>query len=156
MKKTACTLLILAGALGLILSACGSPQTGAKVFDPATTAQALLDSSAFSEALEPLDATLIYDQLDGDALTGSAVYASTGATAEEIAVLSLTDEDAAKAALAVLQGRVDSQKEVLRDYQPNEISKLDKAILERRGSTVLLVVAADADAAQKALDEWSK
>ena len=41
---------------------------------------------------------------------------------------------------------------VLESYQPDEVSKLDSAIVEQRGNSVLLAVAADADAAQKALD----
>ena len=44
------------------------------------------------------------------------------------------------------------QKEALASYQPDEVSKLDAAVLEQRGSSVLLAVANDADAARKAVD----
>ena len=44
------------------------------------------------------------------------------------------------------------QKEALADYQPQEVSKLENAILEAKGDTLLLVVAADDQAARTALD----
>ena len=40
----------------------------------------------------------------------------------------------------------------LKDYQPEEVGKLDGAILDRQGTTVLLAVPASHDLAQAALD----
>ena len=117
-------------------------------------AQALLDSGAFSDALDTVDqdtAAALYG-IDADTITGSAVYTSLSAGAEEIAVLVLTDEDAAAAALDGLEARVADQKAVLESYQPDEVSKLDSAIVEQRGNSVLLAVAADAEKARAALD----
>ena len=72
---------------------------GPDPYDPETAAQALLDSGAFSDALDTVDqdtAAALYG-IDADTITGSAVYTSPSAGAEEIAVLVLTDEDAAAA-----------------------------------------------------------
>lgn len=41
---------------------------------------------------------------------------------------------------------------MLESYQPDEVSKLDSAIVEQRGNSVLLAVAADAEKARAALD----
>ena len=114
----------------------------------------MLDSGAFSDALDTVDqdtAAALYG-IDADTITGSAVYTSLSAGAEEIAVLVLTDEDAAAAALDGLEARVADQKAVLESYQPDEVSKLDSAIVEQRGNSVLLAVAADAEKARAALD----
>ena len=89
--------------------------------------------------------------IDESTVTGSAVYGSTGATAEEVAVFTLTDETAAQAAKTALETRVADQKTARESYLPAEIVKLDAAIIEQRGSSVLMVVAADAEAAQNAL-----
>ena len=67
-------------------------------------------------------------------------------------MLRMTDEDAAKAALEALKGRVEDQIAALKDYQPEEVGKLDGAILDRQGTTVLLAVPASHDLAQAALD----
>ena len=133
--------LMPAALLCLALTACGGGgAVGQTPYDPETAAQALLDSGAFSDALDTVDqdtAAALYG-IDADTITGSAVYTSLSAGAEEIAVLVLTDEDAAAAALE--------------SYQPDEVSKLDSAIVEQRGNSVLLAVAADAEKARAALD----
>ena len=88
---------------------------GQTLYDPETAAQALLDSGAFSDALDTVDqdtAAALYG-IDADTITGSAVYTSLSAGAEEVAVLVLTDEDAAAAALDGLEARVADQKAVL-------------------------------------------
>ena len=151
-KNLGAAIAALAAAMTLVLCACGGGGA-AEPFDPASTASALLDSGAFSENLEQLDqdvACMLYG-IDESTVTGSAVYGSTGATAEEVAVFTLTDETAAQAAKTALETRVAAQKTALESYLPVEIVKLDAAIIEQRGSSVLMVVAADAEAAQAVL-----
>ena len=145
--------LMPAALLCLALTACGGGgAVGQTPYDPETAAQALLDSGAFSDALDTVDQDTALYGIDADTITGSAVYTSLSAGAEEIAVLVLTDEDAAAAALDGLEARVADQKAVLESYQPDEVSKLDSAIVEQRGNSVLLAVAADAEKARAALD----
>ena len=79
-------------ALCLCLSACGGGSS-AKSYDPAATAKALLESTAFSDTLDTLDkdtAAVMYG-IDPATITDCAVYASLSMGAEEIAVLTLSD-----------------------------------------------------------------
>lgn len=141
-------------ALCLCLSACGGGGQTAKSYDPAATAKALLDSTAFTDTLDTLDkdtAATMYG-IDPSTITDCAVYTSLSMGAEEIAVLTLTDEEAAKTAKTALDKRVSDQITALESYMPAEVDKLNHAIVEQTGNTALLVVAADADAAQKVLD----
>lgn len=154
MRNLLIRLLAPALLLGSLLTACGGGDNAAKPYDPAATAQALLDSSAFSQPLESMSLDLVCGPLyniDANNVTGSAVYTSLTAGAEEIAVLTLKDEDTAKQALEALRDRVSDQTDALKDYQPDEVGKLDKAIVEQKENSVLLVVANDADAARAAL-----
>lgn len=156
MKQMMIRLIPAVLALCLVLTACGSKtaeETGSG-YDPASTAQALMDSGAFSEALSQLDldtAAALYG-LDPESITDCAVYGSLSAGAEELAVIALKDKDAASTALAALEKRIDDQKAALKDYQPEEVTKLDNAILEQNGNTVLMVVAADNQPALDVLD----
>lgn len=139
--------------LALLLCACGSGSGNVEPFDPAAAAGSLLSSQAFSEPLESIDqdvACMLYG-IDESTVTDSAVYGSTGATAEEIAVFTFSDADGAAAGKAALETRVADQKSVLESYQPAEIVKLDAARVEQRGNSVLLVVASDSEAAAAAL-----
>ena len=116
--------------------------------------QALLDSGAFTDTLEAVDkdtAAILYG-VDAESIVDCACYTSLSAGAEEIAVLSMKDADAAKTAMEGLEARVADQKAVLESYQPDEVTKLDKAILTQSGNTVVLIVAADGDKAQSTLD----
>ena len=145
--------LLIPLALALLLCACGGSGGAPEPFDPAAASGALLDSGAFSETLESLDqdiACMLYG-IDESTVTGCAVYGSTGATAEEIAVFTFSDAGGAAAGKAALETRVADQKSVLESYQPAEIVKLDAARIEQRGNSVLLVVANDSEAAAAAL-----
>ena len=84
-------------------------------------------------------------------LKESAVLRSAGATCEEAAVLDFTSADKAKTAADALQEYLAGQMESNRDYRPAEIPKLENALVDLRGETLLLVVANDLDAAQNAL-----
>ena len=64
-------------------------------------------------------------------------------------VFTLTDEEAAEAARAALETRISDQRAAYESYIPEEVTKLDAAILDIRGSSVLL---ADIEAAEAALD----
>ena len=145
----------LALALLLSLAACGGKtEEGPAPFSPAD-APALLGSGAFSEALEAIDtdtACALYG-IDATMVTDAAVYGSTGTTAEELAILTFTDTDAAQAALTALGYRVEDRTESMADYLPSEVSKLEKAVLEQRENTVLLVVASDDDPVNEFLNK---
>lgn len=149
--------LMLLLTLLLALAGCGKPVEVAG-FDPAPTVQALADAGAFSEELEPLDADTAFALyhlgdvgLSREDLADSAVLRSAGASCEEGAVLVLADSGKADQALGALQDYVNQQIEANRDYRPDDIPKLENAILERRENTVLLVVAYDLEAANGAL-----
>lgn len=153
MKKLMTRLLPGLLALCLCLSACGGGGS-AKSYDPAAAAQTLMDSGAFTDTLEQLDkdtAAALYG-IDAASITDCAVYASLSMGAEEIAVLTLTDEAAAKTAKTALDKRVADQTAALESYMPGEVDKLNHAIVEQSGNTALLVVAADADLARSTLD----
>lgn len=141
-------------AIALCLLLGGCTQSAADRPFQTGDAQTLLDSGAFSEPLEAMDQELacgtLY-QIDSATVTECAVYTTLTAGAEELAILVLQDETAAQTAMTALEQRVADQKAALADYQPDEVGKLDNAILERRENTVLLLVPADADAAQSAL-----
>ena len=148
MKKLLCS--ALAGLLLLAVCAgCSKKEEGETSFPPEETVQALLDSGAFSEPLEELDPALLFG-LEGEDYAGSVLYFSTGATSEAAAVIAAKDADQAGAVKETLSAWVDAQMEATRNYQPAEVEKLEHAILEVRGNTVLLAVAADWEKAEAA------
>lgn len=149
MKKFLC--ILCSAALCLSLAACGGG--GAKEpapFDPEADTKTLLETAGvFAGSLEEIDqatACALYG-IDETTVEGCKVYVgNAGVSLEELAIFTLTDDAAAGDALTFLQYRVEDQKEAAAGYAgylQEELSKLDGAVTERRGSSVLLVIAAD-------------
>lgn len=143
MKRLLCLLTAL-----LMLTAC-SPSPTKAPFPPEMTRR-LLETEAFSEPLEPLEAELAFvlygledAGLSPEQLIGASVFRSFGATCEEVALLTFADEASAQTAANALDVYVASQIQTNKDYRPAELPKLEQAFLERRGTDVLLMVAND-------------
>lgn len=152
--------ITLALAMALSLTACGGRENGSKTVWEAGHAQDILDSGAFSEELEELDADtafMLYRLadcgLDREKLEEAVVRRSAGGTCEELARLKFDSEDSASAAKTALGDYIQSQIEANEDYRPAEIPKLENAWIDQRGYTLLLVVADDLDAAKTAVGE---
>lgn len=153
----------------LVLAACGGGES--PELEPETAAALASEPGVFSETLERLDTVIavrqyaLEDYLSEDAQapaepTGQygggapriVAYRSTGATAEEVAVIAFPSEDQAKAYEAWAPEYLAEQKEANVDYRPQEMPKLDGAVLRRQGKSVLILVAADYQAAQAVLE----
>lgn len=154
MKKTVC--FLMAALMLLVGTACEKEPEKEPSFPAEVTTQALLDSGAYSEQLEELDLDIAVMMfwLNGDVTEyeGSKVFYSTGATSEIAAVISIRDESKVPEVEQALKTWVESQIEAEKDYRPAEVPKLENAIIEARGFTVLLAVANDADKAIEAVE----
>jgi hypothetical protein len=151
MKKIYSILL----ALTLSLTACGGRGGQYEIGD----VQAMADAGAFSEELDgDVAFSALYRLgdygLEREDLTGCAVLRSAGGTCEEGAVLILDSEEDAKTAKKALEDYVQKQIDQNESYgyRLAEIPKLKDAYIDVRGSTVLLVVASDLDAAKSVVE----
>lgn len=146
-------MLIIAILLGWSFTACSKEEQ--RPFDPESDAQALVEAQGvFSAPMTAIDvdvACALYG-IDDTTVTGCAAYGATATSAEELAVFTFDSEDSAQAAIKLLQTRITDRTEELRDYLPDELPKLEKARVEQRGASALLLVCADYDAAAKCLD----
>lgn len=156
MKRT--LLCVLALCLFVLLCACGEEpgETKPPLPQPEALAAELLAGSAFSDTLEPADGKIgcyLYGLAETDA---SAMYfcLSSGATAEEIAIFRCADEVSALLVEEAARARLDYQRESFGSYVPEEVPKLESAILRREGSCVLLCVAADYEAVNAVLNAY--
>ena len=148
-------MMALALAMGLsLLAGCGGKNSGETAYTT-DQVQKMVDAGAFSEQLESLDGDTAYAlyklgdyELSREDLTDCAVLRSAGATCEEAAVLIFADSDKAEQAEKALKDYVSGQISANRDYRPNEIPKLEGALVEQKDNSVLLVVANDMDAAK--------
>ena len=106
--------------------------------------QTLLDAGVFSGEMEALDADLIPLLYGIDPATvihcAGYIALNTAQSADEVAVLTLTDEASAQAAQEACQQRVADQLKTCQTYAPAAVPSLEAAVVECWGSTVLLAV----------------
>lgn len=134
---------LLCACLCLTLCACGSSKSAAD-FTTGDADTLINTDGLFSEQLEKVDADVLCQLYGIDQTTVSDCkgYLSTGATAEEVAVFIVKDKSGVQAVKDACDKRIADQKEACKDYLPAEEPKLDSAVVETRGNTVLLAVAA--------------
>ena len=126
----------------LLLSGCGgASEKSAYTAEDVTT---LLDSGAFTGDMEQVESTVAVSLfgLDADTVEEITCYMATNSSvsADEVAVFVLTDEDAAVAAESACQAHVESRIESSAQYCPDQVPKLEDAVISRLGNTVLLAV----------------
>jgi len=135
---------ILAAALAfLLLCACGSG--GSKAAYTLEHSNELNNSGAFEGSeMAPLDMDIVAMLYGIDETTiAEGVYymaVNTSASADELLVLILTDENAAIAAEEACATRVKSQIAVCEDYCPAAVPRLEGARISRIGNSVLFAV----------------
>ena len=154
MKKL---LLILPVLALLLLSACAAKAPAkAELPDPEALAAELQASGAFAETLTLTDndvGCFLYGRAESDA-PGMRYYFSSGAVADEIAVLPCADEAALEKVKAECGTRLELQTELFTVYRPEEVPKLEKALVLQRDQTVVLCVATDCEKAKAVLDKY--
>ena len=139
-----------------VLAGCGAEKT--VQFDPQEAADALLASDAYEDILSPIQpkiAAMLYG-VDAESIESCSVYCSTGATAEEIAVFRCRDEASADALKQAAKQRIQDQKDAYVSYAPQEVPKLENALLRTAGVYVVCVVANDYSAVTPVLDKYIK
>lgn len=121
------------------LAACGSSGITA---DASTVADTISASVSFSETLTKVSANVELKKygIDEDLVSDAAGYSSTAAVVDEIAVFK-TDDTAAVYEKA--QAYIAAQKESYTSYAPNEVPKLDSAVIEEIGDYVIVCVSDD-------------
>ena len=80
-------------------------------------------------------------------------YFSSGATAEELVLFKAKDESGVQKLSDAVKARIDYQIGAFESYVPEEVPKLKKAVIIVSGLYVAMYVAADYDAAEKAIKE---
>ncbi|GKX31275.1 hypothetical protein SH1V18_37550 [Vallitalea longa] len=95
----------------------------------------------FVDDLTKIDDSSIQTIYQIDYAVASEVYVSSGATAEEIAVFELEDKEDADKAYKACEERIETQKEAFETYIPEEMEKLDNAVIKKVGKYVIVCIA---------------
>ena len=149
-KRTAA--FAMAAAI-VLLTGCGDKKAD---FDVDTLAGDLDTKITYSDTLSPMDLDMagMFLNLSDISVTKAAVYEGSGGTAEEIVVLECATDDDAKKAEEALKTRVNEQIESFTDYVPEELTKLNAAVIKVNGKYAVLSVSDSPDEARKIIDQY--
>lgn len=114
--------------------------------DVQVVADTLLKEGEFADKLAPVDINLALTRLyalDQSVVESCAFYTNSNATAEEIAVIKVKDSADVDTIKAAYETRVEEQKAACKDYLPDEMPKLEDAIIYSSGNYVVLCVSVD-------------
>jgi hypothetical protein len=92
-----------------------------------------------------------YDMDTAAILDASYVVCANGAYPDEVLAAQFADEADAIAAQAVVEKHLGDQKSTWESYRPDEVYKLENAVVERNGKWLYYIVTSDNDAAAEAL-----
>ncbi len=152
------TLALIAALLlmAALFSACGKAEV--KDIDLDSLDAALAEKSPFLEALEPVEADigcmiLTIDEADCEK---AVMRFSSGATAEEYALIKAKDAASLGRIEKALKDHIAFQKTSFAGYVPSEVPKIENAILTTKGDYIIYCVADDAKAAQDIIDLYLK
>lgn len=136
---------ILAALMVLSLVACGSKTVtvDAQKLADDLKSKVSYDAEMIATAAEDFD--YYFSVPDGASIAG---YESDGDTSERIIVAQCADEAAAKALMSELDSYLADLKQEAERYTPEEVTRLEDAVMLQQGSTVVMCVCADADAAK--------
>lgn len=125
-----------------------------KSVDAKAIADSLLSEISYADQLSAVDldtAKMFLNFADVE-INEAYIYESSGATAEEIVVLVCKDSDSAAKAKSAFEQRVSEQKENFTDYVPEEVPKLNDAVIITSREYAILSVSGDSSKAKDIIE----
>ena len=136
----------------LLFSGCSNNKVE---LDPSTAVEKMSEEITFTDQFAPLDsenANRVYG-VDADLVEDSTAMVGSGATAESIAMFKAVDAKSAQDIEKQLEVFIDGYIEGYSDYKPEEVPKLESAIIERKDVYVVLCISADKKKKKKVVSD---
>ena len=92
--------------------------------------------------------------IDEEKVQDCKVFLSSGATASEVAVFAMKDEDGVNELLELINERLEERKASFADYAPDEVPKLENAVLLNKDNYVVFAVLSDPQAAEDVIKKY--
>ncbi|NCB33860.1 MAG: DUF4358 domain-containing protein [Erysipelotrichia bacterium] len=149
LKKFVSSLIITA-----LLAGCSSSSAAASAgsaADVAGTASKIVSDLKLTDKMDSIESKIVQGLFffEDGIVTSDSVYIANDKTADTVAVFATTNVDSCRESISTY---LKTQKEQMQNYYPDEVFKIDNAIVEDNGSEVIMVVCNDIETAQKEVD----
>lgn len=121
----------------------------------AELSQAITDNVEFSEQLTQIDTLNAQKRymLSSKDYSEITAFVGTASVCDEFVIVKTSNTESIT---EDLRSYIDSKKESYKSYRPNEVYKLDNAIIEQYGDAVVMIITANSDDAIKVYEEYLK
>lgn len=141
----------------LLMAACAGGAEKKPLPAAEDLAKTLLDAGIFADEMEAVDpeiAALLYGFSGEDGVDLYCWLSASGGTADEFTLFICRDGDALTAARKSAEARLENQKRTYESYAPDEVPKLEGAVVRVRDNTLVLCAAADPKKAAELLSPY--
>ncbi len=121
-----------------------------------SVSKSLVENIEFKDSLELLDSEIVKMFYEIPDNTEYVLYMGSGATAEELAIFKLADEQKVEEIIKNIKAHIENQILQFEDYNNEEIKKLENYILKVKDNYVVLCVTDDIENAKSQIDNYVK
>ena len=149
------TLALAAMMMVLCLAGCGGEDKYISFDELYNSLTTQIDFSASKMQKQTEAALDNYYYIDPATLESYAIYMSDYSTgnADEIAMFQVKESDQMTTVKSLINDRISDLKVRYEDYKPEEMPKIESAIIEEKGNYIFLVISPDNEKAQEVLDQ---
>ncbi|MCR4614754.1 MAG: DUF4358 domain-containing protein [Clostridiales bacterium] len=158
MKKIISVVLLILVCLS-VFSCCGKEtKDDDEILDLTVLAESLRTEIEYTYPMESVEKEVALDSyfVDANDVASVVMYSSGSASAEEVAAFTATSAEAAERICDAAKQRIADQIELYTDYVPEEIPKLNNAIVYQKGLYVVVSVSPDNTKADDIIKEFFK
>ena len=137
----------------LSLAACAKDPAETGDFDPKALFYTLVKEVRYASSLENAgDNTALYfpEMPAGTELT---MFKGSGYYADEVVLVTLENKSDMDTVKALLRKHLSQLREQFQNYQPDEVGKIDKAVMWHQGTTAILCITDDTDTVHSILEK---
>ena len=141
----------------LLMAACAGGAEKKPLPAAEDLAKTLLDAGIFADEMEAVDpeiAALLYGFSEEDGVDLYCWLSASGGTADEFTLFICRDGDALTSARKSAEARLENQKRTYESYAPDDVPKLEGAVVRVRDNTLVLCAAADPKKAAELLSPY--
>ena len=139
----------------LMLVGCGSSTSAGKAASAASEAESIVSQLNLNDKMDKVEDRIIKGLFffDEGTLSDSAVYIANDKTADIVAVFEGEDPAAIR---EKVEQYLSTAKEQMQNYYPDEVFKIDNAVIQENGKQVILIVTSDIETARKIAESFVK
>lgn len=121
-------------------------------------AEKIAKSSAFEDQLEKVDFEMTMQDYNfsTDEVVQLVSYQGSGASSEEIVILQVKEKSNINSVKDKINARLTERKEAFESYLPEEVGKIDNAILRVEGNYIILCIAKDTNTVNTIINDYIK